>query len=155
MKKESVWDYPRPPRLEFCSEKIEIIFGNIIAETYNSYRVLETSHPPTFYLPRSSFEENVLIPIHLKTQCEWKGEAEYFDIKSTDGRISKKAAWSYNSPTDDFIKIKGYVAIYPKLVDSCLLNNEKVKSQEGDFYGGWITSNILGPFKGRIGSYDW
>jgi|TARA_B110000240_G_scaffold29918_1_gene31715 uncharacterized protein (DUF427 family) len=155
MQKESVWDYPRPPRLEFCSEEIEIIFGDIIAKTDNSYRVLETSHPPTFYLPRLAFKEDILIPIHSKTLCEWKGKAEYFDIKSTDGRISKKAAWSYNSPSDDFIKIKGYVAIYPNSVDSCLLNNEEVKSQDGDFYGGWITSDIIGPFKGGVGSFGW
>ena len=155
MKKESVWDYPRPPRLEPCSREIEIIFGSIIAKTNNSYRVLETSHPPTFYLPRSAFKEGVLIPIHLKTQCEWKGEAEYFDIKATDGRISKKGAWSYYSPSDDFIKIKGYIAIYPNSVDSCFLNNEEVKSQDGDFYGGWITSDIVGPFKGGVGSFGW
>ena len=155
MQKESVWDYPRPPRLEFWSEEIEIIFGDIIAKTDNSYRVLETSHPPTFYLPRLAFKEDILIPIHSKTLCEWKGKAEYFDIKSTDGRISKKAAWSYNSPSDDFIKIKGYVAIYPNSVDSCLLNNEEVKSQDGDFYGGWITSDIIGPFKGGVGSFGW
>ena len=155
MKKESVWDYPRPPLLEPCSKEIEIIFGSIIAKTNNSYRVLETSQPPTFYLPRSSFKEGVLIPIHWKTLCEWKGEAEYFDIKSTDGRISKKGAWSYSSPSQDFIKIIGYVAIYPNSVDSCLLNNEEVKSQDGDFYGGWITSDIVGPFKGGVGSFGW
>ena len=86
MKKESVWDYPRPPRLEPCFAEIEIIFGSMIAKTNSSYRVLETSHPPTFYLPRSAFKEDVLMPIHRKTHCEWKGEAEYFDIKSTDGR---------------------------------------------------------------------
>ena len=84
MKKESVWDYPRPPRLEPCSREIEIIFGSIIAKTNNSYRVLEKSHPPTFYLPRSAFKDGVLKPIHWKTLCEWKGEAEYFDIKSND-----------------------------------------------------------------------
>ena len=155
MKKESVWDYPRPPLLEPCSREIEIIFGSIIAKTNNSYRVLETSHPPTFYLPRSSFKEGVLISIHWKTLCEWKGEAEYFDIKSTDGRISKKGAWSYSSPSHDFIKIKGYVAIYPNSVDSCLLNKEEVNSQDGEFYGGWITSDIVGPFKGGVSSFGW
>ncbi len=113
MKKESVWDYSRPPRIETCYREIKIIFVGIIAKTDNSYRVLETSHPPTFYLPRSSFKEGVLIPINRKTLCEWKGEAEYFDIISTDGRMSSKGAWSYNSPSDDFIKIKGFIAIYP------------------------------------------
>ena len=155
MKEESVWEYPRPPRLEACSKKIEIIFGDTIAVTYHSYRILETSHPPTFYIPREVFQTDLLIPKEVKTICEWKGEADYFDIKSTDGRISKNAAWSYNSPSKDFIKIKSYVALYPNAVDKCLVNNEVVKSQDGNFYGGWITSDIVGPFKGGIETIGW
>ncbi len=97
----------------------------------------------------------VLIPIYKKTLCEWKGEAKYFYIKSTDGKISKKFAWTYNSPSNDFIKIKGYVAVYPSSVDQCLLDHEELKSQDGDFYGGWISSDIIVPFKGAVGSFGW
>ena len=155
MKNESVWDYPRPPRIEEYSKDIEIFFGKIIAKTDSSFRVLEKSHPPTFYLPRLAFKENILIPIHFKTFCEWKGVAEYYDIKSTDGRIARKGAWSYNSPSDDFVKIKGHIAVYPNSVDSCKLSGEVVNSQDGDFYGGWITSDIKGPFKGGADSFGW
>jgi uncharacterized protein (DUF427 family) len=153
---ESVWDYPRPPRLEKTSKHIKIFWhDHLLASTNQAYRVLETSHPPVYYLPQEDLEMS-LLKKHAgqRTFCEWKGSAEYWDIISPEGK-SISAAWSYPSPNERFAPIEGYLAFYPSRVTSCFVNDEQVQAQEGDFYGGWITSDIVGPFKGSPGTWGW
>ncbi len=152
---ESVWDYPRPPRLETSSNHIRIIFnGEIILDTNTSFRVLETSHPPTYYIPIEAFKEGVLVPVEGSSFCEWKGEARYYDLALGD-LVAERAAWGYKNPTPSFYPIKNTISIYAHKVDACYVNDELVQAQEGDFYGGWITSNIVGPFKGAPGTWGW
>lgn len=153
---ESVWDYPRPPKLEASTKHIRIYWGEtLIADTNRAYRVLETSHPPTYYIPPTDINRSHLVRVpSYETFCEWKGMAEYWDITSERG-TSPRAAWSYPSPTGHYASIKDYLAFYPSRVTACYVNDERVKSQEGDFYGGWITSDIVGPFKGGGGTWGW
>ncbi|MDY6999743.1 MAG: DUF427 domain-containing protein [Actinomycetota bacterium] len=152
---ESVWDYPRPPRLETFHGSITVeLGGEVIAETSQAWRVLETSHPPTYYLPRSCFSDGVLRPAAGSSWCEWKGQASYFDLV-TPSAVAPRAAWTYPTPTAAFGEIAGAVAVMPSLVDRCTVNGENVVPQPGDFYGGWITSWITGPFKGGPGSRGW
>lgn len=152
---ESVWDYPRPPRVEPSTEAIEIhLGGEVIARTRSSYRVLETSHPPSYYLPRDAFGDGVLRPVEGATFCEWKGQASYFDLV-TPARTASRAAWTYPSPTADFEVIRDHLAVTPGLVDACLVEGEVVRAQEGGFYGGWITSRVAGPFKGGPVTRGW
>ena len=152
---ESVWDYPRPPRLEPSAEEVEIrLGGEVIARTRSSNRVLETSHPPSYYLPATAFAEGVLRPAPGMTFCEWKGRAAYFDLV-TPARTARRAAWTYPSPTADFEAIRDHLAVMPGLVDACLVDGEVVRAQEGGFYGGWITSRVVGPFKGASGTRGW
>lgn len=152
---ESVWDYPRPPRLEDCSERIKIVFGGVvIAESDRTKRVLETSHPPVYYLPPEDIRMDLLTRNERQSWCEWKGTARYFDVVASDQRIPN-AAWSYPSPTRAFELIRDHFAFYPHLMDACFVGKEQVKAQVGGFYGGWITSNIVGPFKGGPGTRVW
>ena len=152
---ESVWDYPRPPRLEISAERVEVeLGGRVIATTSHSWRVLETSHPPTYYLPREAFEPGVLREAAGATWCEWKGAASYFDLVAGD-RVAPRAAWTYLSPTPGFEPIAGAVAVMPGLVDRCSVDGETVLPQPGSFYGGWVTSRVVGPFKGQPGTSDW
>lgn len=152
---ESVWDYPRPPRLEDSSKLIEIIFNGVtIAETRTAKRVLETSHPPVYYIPPEDIKMEHLVPIPRSSFCEWKGRAGYYNVSAGVGEASS-AAWFYPNPTPAFASIKDYVAFYPSLMEVCYLDGEKVQAQEGDFYGGWITRNIVGPFKGGMGTWGW
>ena len=152
---ESVWDYPRPPRVEPFSGSVTIeLGGQVIASTRRSWRVLETSHPPTFYLPRSCFRDGVLRSADGATWCEWKGQARYFDLVTPE-RVAAKAAWSYPVPTPGFAAIAGAIAVMPGLVDRCTVGGETVVPQPGGFYGGWITSQVVGPFKGGPGSLGW
>ncbi len=152
---ESVWDYPRPPRVEEFSGRIEIHFaGRPIARTDHAVRVLETSHPPTFYLPREAFADGVLQPVGGSTWCEWKGRASYFDIVVGDA-VAPRAAWTYETPSPGFEAIAGMVAVMAGLVDRCTVNGETVTPQPGGFYGGWITSAVVGPFKGEPGTMGW
>jgi len=152
---ESVWDYPRPPRLEESDELVEIeLGGRVIASTTASWRVLETSHPPTYYLPRAAFLPGVLQETGGSTFCEWKGRAAYFDLVLGD-RVVPGAAWTYPSPTRDFTAIAGAVAVMPGLVDRCSVDGETVVPQPGGFYGGWITRRVVGPFKGEPGTRGW
>lgn len=152
---ESVWDYPRPPKLEDCGKLIKVLFNDQeIARSNRTKRVLETSHPPVYYIPREDIKEKYLKPVAGTTYCEWKGEANYFDIKVGDQKASK-AAWSYSDPVDRFRSIEGYVAFYAHKVDRCFVGDEQVDAQAGGFYGGWITSDIVGPFKGQPGSVGW
>jgi len=153
--KDSVWDYPRPPRLERCQHRIPVVFGGqTIADSRDAFRVLETSHPPTYYIPPSGVRFEVLVPSSRRTWCEWKGEAHYWNLR-VDGIESANAAWSFPNPTPPFAAIRGCLAFYPSRVEACYVGDEKVRPQEGDFYGGWITSNICGPFKGAPGTSGW
>jgi uncharacterized protein (DUF427 family) len=153
---ESVWDYPRPPRLERFVGSITVeLGGETIASTTRAWRVLETSHPPTYYLPRDAFfVEGVLRETSGSSWCEWKGQASYYDLV-TEKRVAPKAAWSYLSPSPGFEPIAGAVAVMAGKVDRCTINGEEVVPQPGGFYGGWITSWVVGPFKGIPGSIGW
>ncbi len=152
---ESVWDYPRPPRLEATSASLEIrLGGEMVARTGDAYRVLETSHPPTYYLPTSAFTPGVLRPSAGSSYCEWKGEAAYYDLV-TPARTAVRAGWTYPSPSPGFEALVGHVAVMPALVDECRVDDEVVVPQEGRFYGGWITSRVVGPFKGGPGTRGW
>ncbi len=155
-RQESVWDYPRPPRLEKTNKPLQVIFaGKVIAETNQAFRILETSHPPVYYIPPSDVRMSHLFR-HPEREsfCEFKGKAVYWDIIVGDKK-SLQAAWSYPSPNKNYLPIKDYLAFYPGRVDECYVNGEQVQSQEGDFYGGWITKDIVGPFKGGKGTWGW
>lgn len=152
---ESVWDYPRPPRLEDVNSRITILFNKVrIVDTFRAKRVLETSHPPVYYIPKEDIRKGVLIPVSGSSFCEWKGEATYYDVEANE-KWAARAAWSYLAPTADFSSISGYVAFYAHLMDACFVDGEQVQPQPGNFYGGWITQNIVGPFKGIPGSWGW
>jgi uncharacterized protein (DUF427 family) len=152
---ESVWDYPRPPRLEEFAGRITIeLGGRTIASTPRAWRVLETSHPPTYYLPESAFGYGVLRRAGGSSWCEWKGQASYYDLV-TDARVAQRAGWTYPHPTQGFSALTGAIAVMPSAVDRCTVNGETVTPQPGDFYGGWINSWIVGPFKGIPGSMGW
>ena len=145
---ESVWDYPRPPRLEDSPRHIRVIFnGEIIAETHRAKRILETSHPPVYYIPPEDLRKEFCVPTRRQTFCEWKGQAAYYTVK-VGSKTSPEAAWYYPNPSPGYEGIKNYVAIYPGRVDAALVDGEQVEPQPGDFYGGWITRGIVGPFKG-------
>ena len=152
---ESVWDYPRPPRIEAFGEQVSIIAGGItIVDATQSYRVLETSHPPVYYIAREWIRMDLLRKSKHGSFCEWKGHAHYYSLHLPD-RIIRNAAWSYEDPTDRFASITGCLAFYPSKMDSCYVDGEQVEAQPGDFYGGWITSNIVGPFKGGPSTFGW
>lgn len=152
---ESVWDYPRPPRLEDSVRHIQVVFSGVaIAETRRAKRVLETSHPPVYYIPPEDIQMRYLRATERTTFCEWKGAAHYYTL-AVGGRTVPEAAWFYPSPTGPFAALVGYVAFYPSKVDACLVDGERVQPQPGDFYGGWITSDIVGPFKGGAGTWGW
>ena len=152
---ESVWDYPRPPRVEESDELVEIeLGGRVVARTTTSWRVLETSHPPTYYLPPEAFEAGVLRPVAGSSWCEWKGAASYFDLVGGDV-VAARAGWTYERPTPGFEVIADAVAVMPALVDRCTVDGEVVEPQPGGFYGGWITARVVGPFKGGPGSMGW
>ena len=152
---ESVWDYPRPPRVEPSTEHVVVEHaGVVVADTTSSYRVLETSHPPTYYLPHEAFAPGVLRPAEGRSWCEWKGQASYFDLVVADEVITG-AAWTYADPSRGFEAIRDHVALYPGRVDRCTVDGEVVVAQPGDFYGGWITSRVTGPFKGGPGTRGW
>ena len=152
---ESVWDYPRPPRLEDSTQHIQIIFNDVaIADSHHAKRVLETSHPPVYYIPLEDIKQEYLHPSSRSSFCEWKGVAGYYTIIVGD-KQAPNAAWFYPNPTSTFITLKDYVAFYPSRMDACYVDGEIVQSQPGDFYGGWITKNIVGPFKGAAGTWGW
>jgi len=152
---ESVWDYPRPPRLEEFGGRIRIVFnGKTIADSTNTKRVLETSHPPIYYVPPDDIDPECLKPAAGESWCEWKGVARYFDVE-VGGERASKAAWYYPQPTPDFESIAGHVAFYAGPMDACYVGDELVQPQEGGFYGGWITRSIIGPFKGGPGTRGW
>ena len=150
---ESVWDYPRPPKLEPTNKLIEVIFNGVaIARTNQAFRVLETSHPPVYYLPPCDVQMQYLQLEPDHSYCEWKGIASYYSL-SVNGKIAKKCAWFYPDPTPKFAPIKHYIAFYAQPMDACYVNGELVKPQPGNFYGGWITADIAGRFKGEAGVF--
>ncbi|HYF63825.1 MAG TPA: DUF427 domain-containing protein [Herpetosiphonaceae bacterium] len=152
---ESVWDYPRPPRLEPTSRRIRIIFsGTLIVDSVAAQRVLETSHPPVYYIPPADIAPGALVPAEGSSWCEWKGRAAYWSL-DVGGRRAERVAWSYPEPAPGFGPIAGYVAFYAGPMDACLVDDEKALPQPGDFYGGWITADVAGPFKGGPGSQGW
>ena len=152
---ESVWDYPRPPRVEPTGSLVEIrLGGQVIARTTAALRVLETSHPPTYYLPTTAFAEGVLRPAAGSSYCEWKGDAAYLDVVTPE-RTATRAAWTYPRPSPGFEDLVDHVAVMPGAMDACTVDGEVVVPQEGGFYGGWITSRVVGPFKGGAGSRGW
>ena len=152
---ESVWDYPRPPRLERTSKHLKIIFnGEIIAETNRAFRVLETSHPPVYYFPPEDVRMEFVSRTDGSSFCEWKGRAGYYDLQVGDKTV-KNAGWFYQNPMQQFKQIENYIAFYPSKMDKCFVDEELVETQEGDFYGGWITKDIVGPFKGGAGTWGW
>lgn len=152
---ESVWDYPRPPRAEPVSKHIQVLVGDtVIADTRNAIRVLETSHPPVYYLPPEDVRMGLVREALGSSFCEWKGAATYYTIVVEDRRV-ERAAWAYLSPTPQFAGIKGYLAFYPQLMDACFVDGERVRPQPGGFYGGWVTNDIAGPFKGEPGTEFW
>lgn len=152
---ESVWDYPRPPAVRHSRETVEVHFGGqLVARSTESVQVLETTHPPTYYLPRSSFVEGVLRPVSGSTACEFKGRADYFDVHA-GGRVGRRAAWHYPEPVAGYEALLDHVAVMPAVMDACYVDGERVRPQEGGFYGGWITSRVQGPFKGGPGTLGW
>ncbi|MBW4582963.1 MAG: DUF427 domain-containing protein [Tildeniella nuda ZEHNDER 1965/U140] len=152
---ESVWDYPRPPRLEVTHKHIQIIFNGVtIADTHQAQRVLETSHPPVYYIPLDDIKQEYLIKSTRSTFCEWKGHGAYYSLAVNEKRVDD-VAWYYPEPTPAFAAIANYVAFYPAPMDACYVDGEKVEPQPGNFYGGWITSDIVGPFKGSLGTWGW
>ncbi|MEI5673480.1 MULTISPECIES: DUF427 domain-containing protein [unclassified Nocardioides] len=152
---ESVWDYPRPPRLEEYAGSLVIELGGVeVARTTRGWRVLETSHPPTYYLPRAAFLEGALREAAGSSWCEWKGQASYLDLVGGDA-VAPRAAWTYLTPTAGFEPIAGAIAVMAAATDRCLVDGEVVEPQPGGFYGGWVTSTVVGPFKGIPGSTGW
>lgn len=150
-----MWDYPRPAIAEPTDRHILIRHrGATIADTMGAWRTLETSHPPTYYLPPDGIAMDLLVPNPQRSLCEWKGQARYWDVK-IDGEMLEGVAWSYPDPTPAFRPIAGFIAFYPDPFDECLVDGEQVGPQPGGFYGGWITSREAGPFKGVPGSRFW
>jgi uncharacterized protein (DUF427 family) len=152
---ESVWDYPRPPRVEHTGERVVVrLGGEVIADTTDVVRVLETSHPPVYYLPIAAFADGVLQPAAGTSFCEFKGEAHYRDVV-VGATVASRAGWTYPQPSRGFEQLATRIALYPGQMDSCEVDGERVTAQAGDFYGGWVTSRIVGPFKGGPGTAGW
>jgi len=154
-RQESVWDYPRPPSVEVEARRVRILFnGRPIVDTVQARRVLETSHPPNIYVPFAAVASGVLDRNPRSTTCEWKGRAEYWAVRVGDA-TAPAAAWSYPQPRPGYEKLAGFVSFYAALMDACFLGTELVLPQPGGFYGGWITADIVGPFKGGEGTWGW
>ena len=152
---ESVWDYPRPPRVEDTDRHLEVwLHGVRLADTRRAKRVLETSHPPVYYFPPADVRTDLLHENPNSSWCEWKGLARYYDVE-VDGRCETAAAWYYPLLTQIFEEMKGYIAFYPNRMDACLVDGEPARPQPGGFYGGWITPDVVGPFKGGPGTAGW
>lgn len=152
---ERAADYPRPPALIPDPRRVRVEFaGRVIFDGTGCLRVLETFHPPSWYLPEAGFVPGVLRPVAGRSVCEWKGQARYFDVVVGD-RVAARAAWSYPDPTPRFASIVGHVALYAGRMDGCFVDGERVRPQPGAFYGGWITDEVEGPFKGAPGTLHW
>ncbi|MFT5041996.1 MAG: hypothetical protein ACI8TX_002976 [Hyphomicrobiaceae bacterium] len=151
---ESVWDYPRPPRLVKDHRTVVVRFADlVIAETTNAVRVLETAGPPTFYLPPNDVRPECIEAAPGGSHCEWKGVAAYWSVVA-NGQRARNGAWSYPEPKPAFASLAGWLSFYPARFD-CRVNGERVRPQPGQFYAGWVTDEIVGPFKGEPGSSGW
>ena len=152
---ESVWDYPRPPSAEVTPRRVVVeLGGQVVADTTRAVRVCETSHPPVYYVPRDDVAPGVLERARGASWCEWKGQATYWDAV-VDGRRCPAVGWSYEQPTPGYEHLRSAVAFYPSRVERALVDGEPVRAQAGDFYGGWITGGVVGPFKGEPGTLGW
>ena len=150
-----VADFPRPPAIEPERRRIRIVLGGeTVAETTASFRILETTHPPTYYLPATAFRPGALLPRPRTSFCEWKGAAQYFSV-SGGGRVEADAAWGYADPTRSYAALRDHVAVYAGRMDACFIDDEQVTPQPGGFYGGWVTRDLIGPFKGTPGTEFW
>ncbi len=151
---ESVWDYPRPPALVADARHITIFYANhCIVDSRRAFRVLETASPPTFYFPPADVTTTLLQPAHGNSFCEWKGQARYWSLITPQGTL-ERVGWSYESPRPTFAAIAGWLAFYPKQLD-CKVDGQQVRSQQGGFYGGWVTDEIVGPWKGEPSTGGW
>lgn len=152
---ESVWDYPRPPALVPDERRVVVEFGGAtIADTTRAVRVLETSHPPTFYLPLDDVRRDLLRLAEGASFCEWKGTAAYVDVV-VEGHVANEAGWYYPEPSPRYAALRDHVAFFAGRVDRCSVDGIEVTPQPGGFYGGWITPDIAGPFKGAPGTQGW
>jgi uncharacterized protein (DUF427 family) len=152
---ENVGDYPRPPSLERMNYPIRIVLGGVeIVNTIDAWRVLETFHPPTYYIPQSAFLDGSILPAQGSSLCEWKGQARYFSL-TAGGKTAPRCAWAYPTPTPAFQPIANHLALYVAAVDACFVDGEQAKPQPGGFYGGWVNSWITGPIKGAAGTNHW
>jgi len=152
---ESVWDYPRPPRVEAVKSRLRVIFNGItLADTVNGFRVLETSHPPAYYLPQDDIQMQYLVRVPRQTFCEFKGMANYWTLRVGNQEVPD-VAWMYASPNKGFQQIANHLCFYASRVEACFVGDEQVTPQDGDFYGGWITSSVVGPFKGGVRTWGW
>ncbi len=152
---ESVWDYPRPPRVEPARRRIRVVLGGVtILDTDRAVRVLETSHPPVYYVPVAALRDCHVTPAERTTHCEFKGRARYYTLTAGDPPADA-TAWGYPQPAPGYEALAGCLAVYPSQVDACYVGDERVTAQAGDFYGGWVTSDVVGPFKGGAGTWGW
>ncbi|MEO0574844.1 MAG: DUF427 domain-containing protein [Pseudomonadota bacterium] len=152
---ESVWDYTRPPTLERVSKTVRVVLGGVeVANTSRAQRICETASPPTFYVSREDVQMDLLKPLTRASMCEWKGEAAYFDVVA-GGTVAAGAAWCYPMPFAPFGAVAGWLAFMPAAMDACYVGDDKVVAQPGGFYGGWITPDLTGPFKGAPGTTHW
>ena len=152
---ESVWDYPRPAELQETDKQVKIIFNDVeIVKSHRPLRVIETSHPPSYYIPAEDIQLQYFTQTPRKTFCEWKGWCCYYDIE-VNGKKTSNAAWRFFEPSPNFTAIENCYSFYPSLMDACYVNDELVTPQPGNFYGGWITSDVAGPFKGEPGTMFW
>ncbi len=152
---ESVWDYPRPPRVEPVPERIRVVVDGVdIADSSRALRVLETAGPPVYYLPPADVRMDLLTPTEHTSYCEWKGRASYYTLRLGD-RVIHNVSWTYHAPLPGYESIRDYLAFYAGLVDEAWVGEERATPQPGRFYGGWVTSRIVGPFKGEPGSSGW
>jgi uncharacterized protein (DUF427 family) len=153
---ESVWDYPRPPRIAGDGRRVRVVCnGRTVVDTTDAVRVLETSHPPGWYIPVAALRGAELRPTRHSTWCEFKGRASYYDIVGDAGVLAVNAAWSYPRPSEGYEALADHFSVYPDRVDRCLVDDQQVRSQAGGFYGGWITDDVVGPFKGEYGTIGW
>lgn len=152
---ESVWDYPRPAQWEDTSKHLKVVFNDVvIAETRQGKRILETSHPPTYYFPVADIKLEHVIDTGDKSFCEWKGWAYYYDV-AVNGKQASRAAWRFFEPTSGFEAIAEYYCFPARQMDACYVDGELITPQSGTYYGGWITKDLAGPFKGGTGTMGW
>ena len=150
---ESVWDYPRPPCVVACNRPVEVKHNDsVIARSCRTYRVLETASPPTYYIPSKDIDWSLLVAAPGHTFCEWKGAASYWALAGDPEAAA--VAWQYNEPLPAFDMIRGHVSFYPARV-ACFIDGERVRPQQSGFYGGWVTNELVGPFKGDPGTGHW